>query len=274
MKIIPTPAKQLHNIPYFRVTAGSRGVECIDLPVYSLRVDRLPHGISALLVTSDLQGMEALPGKKGGFKPGPRQLGEAAAESLTEFCLAQGHSPKQVGILFTGDLHSDPTLSKRGGHGDVRSVWHAFRDHFAWAGGIAGNHDTFGSPAEQEAFLHEPNIYFLDHGHMKIRDLRIGGISGVMGSNQKPWRTPEPVFLERLGRILATHSDLVLLHEGPDFPERGFDGKPQIREILEAAPPRTVVFGHRHWPTADPVTLPNGTQLLNTDAKAYLLTTK
>jgi len=61
------------------------------------------------------------------------------------------------------------------------------------------------------------------------RMVRVGGISGVMGSYQKPWRTPEPVFLERREAVLKTHSDLVLLHEGPDLPAQGFEGKPQSR---------------------------------------------
>jgi hypothetical protein len=55
--------------------------------------------------------------------------------------------PTSLAIL-AGDLYSAPGGDVRGATGDLRSVWSAFADAFAWVVGVAGNHDLFGSERE------------------------------------------------------------------------------------------------------------------------------
>ncbi len=76
--------------------------------------------------------------------PQLRLLGEWLPQILAESILPGLPLPAgRVGVLLAGDFYTVPSLDKRGGSGDVDSVWQAFGEHFHWVVGVAGNHDTY-----------------------------------------------------------------------------------------------------------------------------------
>lgn len=108
-------------------------------------VEILPDGLSAIIITSDLQGREHFKHQTG---PQLRLLGEWLPQVLADSILPGISLPAgRIGVLLAGDFYTVSSLDKRGGSGDVDSVWQAFGEHFDWVVGVAGNHDTFGSAA-------------------------------------------------------------------------------------------------------------------------------
>ena len=101
--------------------------------------------------------------------------------------------------------------------------------------------------------------------------LEVGGISGIIGNNNKINRLAESDFLKYLKRILLKQPKLLLLHQGPDFPQKALMGDSKIREIIEQSPVNLIVCGHCHW-HIPLVTFDNGTQILNVDSRVVILT--
>jgi len=157
----------------------------------------------------------------------------------------------------------------------VRSVWYAFREQFKWVAGVAGNHDDFGAFHEKLEFkLKEKDIYFLEKESVEVDDLKIGGVSGIIGTKNKTNRVPEGDFLDYILDRLVKKPDVLLLHHGPSFEEENLWGSPEVREVLELSKrPTLVCFGHCHW-SKHLVELSNGTQVLNADGKVFILTKK
>ncbi|WP_230777553.1 metallophosphoesterase family protein [Roseiconus lacunae] len=230
-------------------------------------VDELPKGMSAIIATADLQGRETF--ESAGGKP-LRLLGEVlpailADEIIPNFGLANG----RIGVLLAGDFYTVPALDKRGGSGDVTSVWQAFADEFDWIVGVAGNHDLFGDAATRPRFT--TPVHFLDNDIVTIDELPIAGLSGIPGNPRRPWRRTEDDFVVALELLLSDSPAIVMMHDGPDVPDSGHRGSPRIRQVVEQAEPVLVVRGHSHW--KEPLaTLSNGTQVLNVDARVIILT--
>ena len=98
-----------------------------------------------------------------------------------------------------------------------------------------------------------------------------GGVSGFLGPVRKAFRWGEKAFLAAIKKQASKKPDLLLLHEGPDFPEPGFQGNEAIRKTLESSACPLVCFGHVHW--KEPLRiLANGTQFLNLEGRTILLT--
>jgi hypothetical protein len=257
------------TLAYLNVPPGGRGLlgqrplEKVELPILTGTFTELNADCDALILASDLQG--TLPGEEA-----PLLLGCALADYLP--LVFELHFPEipldKVGVLLCGDLYARP--DRRGGLGDVRHVWRAFNEHFAFVAGVAGNHDSFGDPGEFAAFQREAGIYFLDGNIRKIGGMQVGGISGVIGQPGKPNRVAEKDFLNKLKRLALKQPDLILLHEGPSHSSLSLIGNPRISEILAASPKNTVCCGHRHWP-ATLVETAKGTQVINLDAKCLVL---
>lgn len=270
MRIKEIIEKPIGQFPYLNVGGGRRKGKILHVrfPVYKAYVDRLPEGLDALVVASDLQGNV----KK---EDELLLLGEVFPQFLKELLEAEFENTKaeSTGILLCGDLYAN--LEKRGGLGDVRPVWKAFREYFKWVTGVAGNHDDFGSFHEKLMFkLKEPNIHFLEKEEVKLDDLKIGGVSGIIGSNNKAFRVPEHDFLDYIEARLKKKPEILLLHEGPSCKEEGLMGSPEVRAVLEKfRKPTLVCCGHSHW-WRHLVELDNGTQVLNSDAKAFILVEK
>lgn len=205
---------------------------------------------------------------------GYRLLGEVLADELITLCEAGNVPPRdRVGILLAGDLHPGPILEKRGGSGDVRSVWRAFAEQFLWVAGVAGNHDHFGAaPKDLEDFRRQPRVHFLDGDLVDAQGLRIGGVSGIIGKPRKLWRKDEATYVRLVGELLDRRPDVLVLHDGPDVPESGYKGTPAIREAIGLHGQDVIVVrGHAYW-KQPLVALKHGVQVLNVDGRAVLLT--
>ena len=161
-----------------------------------------------------------------------------------------------------------------GGSGDIRIVWTALASRCRWVTGVAGNHDIFGeapSVPDFEAFRKAPGVHFLDGQAVVLDGLKIAGLSGVIGNPRRPFRRTEATYQEALGVLLNSRPDILVLHEGPDVPDSDLKGNTVIRQAIAARATTLVVCGHAHW---DPFTvdLTNGSQVLNADARVFLLT--
>jgi len=271
MKITKIDAEPFHVLPYLRVKKGGKGVELVDLPFYKICVDRLSSALSALLITSDLQGVECKGHTKGKAKAGSRLLGHVVTDQAPGILREQGIEASRTGVLLAGDMHSDVSLERRGGFGDVREVWRAFRDTFKWVAGVAGNHDYCGEPEDIAAFRNEKGVHLLVSDVVTLDGVRLGGVSGVIGRSAKPWRNSEAAHGSMIQRVVKQSPALLLLHEGPSINERGLEGSDVIRRQLESCRPCTVICGHKHWPGNVAHPLSNGMQVLNSEGKVLVL---
>jgi hypothetical protein len=252
VKVLSLESQPFAAIPYTNA-ASAGGIEPRELPLIRGQVDSLPPGLSALLVTSDLQGVAPSSDRGGALA----LLGEVLAESLREFEEGLLIPPRhEIGVLLAGDLFAAPAGDKRGATGDVRAVWSAFAREARWVAGVAGNHDLFA--ANVRGHLLDGNVVELD-------GLRIGGVSGIIGNKQKPGRRALEIFLEMIERTLAQSPDILVFHEGPDDPESGSQGNPAIRECVRDRE-LMIVCGHSPWRQ------PLRGRVLNVHERAILLT--
>ena len=261
----------IESFPYLNVPPGGRDAHGnkrlvpARFPVYIGEITGLTTDLECLIITSDLQGNVIEDGQA-------YLLGEVLPDFLNllfevEFSTIDR---ARTGVLLCGDLYA--SIEKRGGLGDVKAVWRAFKKHFAFVAGVAGNHDDFGKKAEFEAFQREEGIHYLAHHVKKVGDLKIGGLSGVIGSSDKPQRLPEATFLAHLKKLLLKQPDVLLLHQGPSHLQspREREGYHAIRSLLETSPRNTVCCGHDFWEQSLDQ-YPNGTQVLNADSKCFVL---
>lgn len=262
MRIVKLDPEPLDAVPYLSAATGG-GIERILLPIHNGKVEGLPAGWDALIVTSDLQGT-CKTGEKG---EKDRLLGEELAEYLE--LLLESELPKidpqRVLVLLCGDLYADPNV--RGSSGDPLPVWKAFGSRFGCVAGVAGNHDLF-SPKGPERLGQA--LFFERPGVQEASGVRIAGLGGIMGRAERPNRMPEELFLRELNRLLARKPDLLLLHQGPDVPALGQRGHAGIREQLESASDTLVCCGHMHW--EQPLAEIGQAQVLNADGRAFILT--
>ena len=240
-----------------------------ELPVHHAQVDRLPDGVSAIAVTADLQGRECKADEDG--VPG-RLFGEVLPWMLLEEvfpCLGL-EDPSRVATFLAGDFYTVPLLDKRGGTGDISSVWQSFNDCFAWGVGVAGNHDLFGKSWRPTPGFFS-NMHYLDGDVLEVAGLRIGGLGGIIGNRAKPQRREENEYFRALESLLRPELDVLIMHEGPDGLALDQQGNSKIRDLLERHPPHLVIRGHKHW--AEPFAqFPSGLQVLNVDARVVILT--
>jgi len=267
MRITSIQPELIREIPFLNAGRGPGGFYRDMLPVHHGFVDELPEGVSAIIATADLQGRETF--ESSGGKP-IRLLGEVLPALLAEEIIPNlGIGDGRIGVLLAGDFYTVPTLDKRGGSGDVTSVWHAFFRTFDWVVGVAGNHDLFGDAANRPRF--PKPMHFLDDDTVVMEGLSIAGLSGITGNPRRPWRRTEDDFVDTLELLLSDPPAIVIMHDGPDVPDSGHRGSPRVRQVVEQAEPALIVRGHSHW--KEPLaTLSNGTQVLNVDARVVILT--
>jgi hypothetical protein len=265
MRILELEPKPAHRVRYINAKKGG-GVETDQLEILRAKVDVLPHGVQGLFATSDLQGV-VTPWKLGG---GTCLLGEHLPEELSELSRdGRFPPPATLGAVLAGDLYSAPAGDKRGATGDVRSVWSAFANCCSWVVGVAGNHDLFGSDDELREFIAEPQVHLLDGESVQLGNTRFGGVGYVIGDAAKPGRRDRDDYLAALSLVLEQRPEVLVLHSGPSGDE-GQRGSAELREVLLTAPPLLVICGHCHWDS--PLhELDNGSQILNVDARAVLL---
>jgi Icc-related predicted phosphoesterase len=266
MRILSIEKTPVHEWTYLSA-APRGGSELRHLPLLPATVDALPAELEALIVTSDLQGVATSAEHEGAAA----LVGEVLAEELAILAdLGELPHANHVGILLAGDLYSDASGAVRGASGDVRSVWSAFAERFRWVAGVAGNHDTFGTPRERERLLQRPGLHLLDGEVRELDGLPVGGLSGIIGQAGKLWRREEEDYLAALREVLGGGPEVLVLHQGPDEPSTERRGSPAIRAELESREGLLVICGHSHW--EEPLgVLPGGTQVLNVDGRAVLL---
>jgi 3',5'-cyclic-AMP phosphodiesterase len=265
MLFLGTAAVPAFSVVY-RSAAHGRGAVDVTLPVERLFTDALPEGLSALLVTSDLQG-HARNGN------GQVLLGIALAEAMGAYCAANGIARAAVGVLLAGDLYAIDDLRQRGGVGDVRPVWRAFAQHAGFVAGVAGNHDAFGTADDLRSFAQEPGIALLDVGtpglasHVDCKGLRIAGVSGIVGNPARAWRKEPDAYVEAVAAAIATEPDVLLLHQNPALPGVRRDEQTRLTQLLAAAGRGLVVFGHAFSP--EPQIRLGRCRLLATEGRAF-----
>jgi 3',5'-cyclic-AMP phosphodiesterase len=265
MRVLELIDRPIHRIQFLNAAKGG-GSESQLLPLLAGRVDALPEGLAALLVTSDLQGVVQAESANR-----TRLLGEELVDVYVKLA-AQGlvPPPERTGVLLAGDLYAAPNGDKRGASGDVRSVWQAFARSFRWVAGVEGNHDRFGTDVEKSALLSQPNLHLIDYGTIELETLRIGGVSGIMGDPTKPGRRDTKEFLAALEVTLEAQPDLLLLHQGPTGTATQL-GDAQVTGLMGRYESMLTVCGHVHWeqPLAE---LDGAMQVLNVDCRAIVLT--
>jgi len=253
MKISHIEAEPFYEIAH--LSSGRRGrVRHFRLPFYKVYVDALPDGVSAIAVTSDLQGRED--GKAN------RLLGEVVSEEL-RLLADVGDIPEVSGVLLAGDLYDYPDCHKLGGSGYVTPVWNTFADDFEYVIGVHGNHDM----VDDEAL--SPSVRVLDGNAVDAMGMVVGGVSGIVGSVNRNQRKTESDFCTLLKKLLKKDADIILLHQGPDEPASGRMGEPAIRQLLERQGESLVIFGHCYWD--DPYAEIGKHQVLNVDSRVFLL---
>ncbi len=264
MRIFELDRQPLHRLRFLNA-APRGGVVSEVLPIVRGRVDALPDGLDALVLTSDLQGV--VRSTSGELV----LLGIALAEELVRLSDDRAiPDPSATGVVLAGDLYSAPGGDVRGASGDVRDVWLAFRETHRWVVGVAGNHDRFGSEREQRGFEAEDGVHLLDGSIVELDTIRFGGVGLIIGNPDKPGRRASGDFLDTLELVLGEGPRVMVLHEGPSG-DAGQRGNADIRELVEQSDAALTVCGHCHWD--DPVAeLAPGRQVLNVDGRAVVLT--
>jgi hypothetical protein len=237
------------------------------------RVDALPESLDAIVAAADLQALEP----PHGAVP-QRLLGETLAEHLVQLAeLGELPSPERTGILLAGDLYTVPDLARRGGSGDVRSVWLAFAERFRWVAVVLGNHDEIGPRnGDLERVARTPRVHVLDGEVRELEGLRVGGVHGIIGNPMRLNRQAPGTFVEKIELVLADGADVLVLHEGPDALDSEGEtlrGSADVRDALVGAGlerPPLVVCGHSWWPLPL-VELAGGVQVLKVDARVVVL---
>lgn len=255
MKILEIETNAFHTINY-RSSGPRRQPRHLSLPCYRVQVDSLPQGMHSVLVSSDLQGRE--------IGPQNRLLGEVLAEDMARLSAA-GQIPTLELALLAGDLYAHPGCQHLGCTGDVTSVWQAFAQVFSQVVGVQGNHDQI-RPAEMPA-----NSQVLDGDVMHYQGLTLGGVSGIIGRRERHQRKSDTEFAKALLYLNTQACDVLILHQGPDDPEREQLGSPLVRRCLEKGGDALVVFGHCYW--QEPWAEIAQHHILNVDQKVFLLTT-
>ena len=205
------------------------------------RVDAtLPDAFDAIVILGDMQAVDSH------FIPVEDRtlLGICVAGELGTYCeLGLWPSPDRVLICLCGDLFTTPSLDKRGGTGDITSVYRAFCRYFPHVLAVAGNHDLFGEGTSIET-AEKTGVRVLHGTQIQYGKFRIGGICGIAGNNGKVWRNTKRE-LKGLVQSGAINADLLLVHEPPKFEKHR--GNPDLSEFLKPIFEGVVAAGHVHW---------------------------
>ena len=248
IRIESIDAEPISVLPYLNARSGG-GSEVSRLEFTIAQVGPLADELDTVVCCSDLQGMVA---------------GELLGVSVADHLISCVDIPARTGIVLAGDLYSVPAANKRGGFGDVSTVWHAFADRFAWVVGVAGNHDDVSN-------VKGDNVHVLDGTTVMIDGLRFGGVGGVIGNPSKPGRRDQERHLDALLDVIRQEPDVLVLHEGPHGDDRQL-GNAEIRAAIEASEVPFTVCGHVHW--RDPLVELQRSQILNVDARVVILRTQ
>jgi 3',5'-cyclic-AMP phosphodiesterase len=272
-----TSIETVDHVAYLYAAKGGGAVAKGLLAVTVCPTDGLPDELNGVILTADLQGRELLPPTKNNptapsraLREGDRLLGQVVAARLTELS-AQGRLPAgdRLGVILAGDLWAIPGCTRRGGRGDVRPVWEAFRSGRRWVAGVRGNHDVF-VPRPTDA---ADGLHVLNGTTVQLDGLTIGGVGGVICHSGKPESLRAEKFLDKLREATAGGVDMLVTHAGPDGATPDLRGSAEIRAAVAGLAGRLMVFGHCHW-HAPVEQMPGGPLLLNVDSRVSVLVRK
>lgn len=232
MKLRSIDPRPFHRLRYQCAKRGG-GTESRLLPFQRGRVDALPGGLSALVVTADLQGVVNDEHRE------PRPLGVAVAEALEGLL---GLSSASLGVIVAGDLYCVASADERGGFGDVSEVWTAFASVARWVVGVAGNHD------DVSRLPRLANQHLLDTVVLELEGLRVGGVGLASGNPRRRGKRAPNEHLEHVELIASERPDVLVLHEGPAG-GTAQPGNADLTERLEAHS-GLVICGHVPWANA------------------------
>lgn len=245
MNIIKVISEIKYEFPCVVVAPGNNGILHSNIPLVNIIVDELPKGLNAIIAGSDFQAYDSAD-----IAPNERNLmGLIISNELKRFADERFiPNSDNIGIILAGDFYADPLLEKRGGAGNVQNVWDSFESSFRWTVGVAGNHDRFYNDfqiPEEMNYLSCPAI--LDGQFCKRDGIQIGGISGIIGNPNRPWRKSENDFIDLINNLVI-NSSILILHEGPAIAEVGAKGSAMIRSALESIKRNLItVSAHSHW---------------------------
>ncbi|HSA52548.1 MAG TPA: metallophosphoesterase [Yinghuangia sp.] len=263
MRVLNGKVEPVTQVRYRRARRGG-GTESALLTVESLRVDTLPDGVDAVVLTGDLQGIA--PSPYGGEDV---LLGIALADHMAVWA-ASGLLPPldRVGVVLAGDLYSAPRANRRGASGEVVDVWLAFAAAgTAWIVGVAGNHDLL-TPEDVAGLGGEAAL--LDGDTVEYGGVRFGGVSGVIGDPRRTDRRAEAEFLALLAAVARADPEVLVLHEGPAGARREQYGNPVIGARLIDGSAALTVCGHVHWDR--PLARLGAGHVVNVDGRVVVLT--
>lgn len=270
MKILDMDTKAFARVRYR--TASRSGERDARLSFFRARVNRLPPGVDGVLAAADLQGREPAANGKQRHR---RLLGEYLAERLGGKGILRRRLPAgdRLGVVLAGDMYARPNLSRMGGKGEVSHVWQALARRNRWVTGVLGNHDEY-CGGEPEGRLSDQldgggPTHLLNGETVSVDGLLLGGVGGSVRAPNRG-SSDEERYLGRVATVLERKPELLLLHHGPSLQPGRDQGLVRLREMLEQAPPLLVIYGHR--PSEMLHELPSGTQLLNVQERAVLLT--
>ena len=252
MNILHIEKEPFHKLKYHS-SGPKRTIAKCSLNFHRIKVDVLPKGVTSMVVSSDLQGRED--GESN------RLVGEQVVDELMTL-QEQGLISYVDLVILAGDLYDYPDCRKRGGSGDVTSVWNAFASNFDNVIGVHGNHDKV---TEDELLS---NVTILDDNVITYKDIKIGGVSGIIGKVTRNQRKSHEQFEQELSNIINKGSDIVVLHAGPDDPSNHQRGEPMVRSQLENTNTGLVIFGHCYWDI--PQISIGANQVLNVDSKVFI----
>jgi Icc protein len=256
------------EVEFLNAGRSAGGYYVDRLPIHVAESTDLPNGLDAIVVTADLQGRELHQQSRPQLPL--RLLGEVLPEQLRNDILPKlGIANNRVGAILAGDFYTVPLLDRRGGTGDVTSVWTEFGRHFEWVVGVAGNHDTFGEQRDSRPCLGSYANY-LDEEICQRDGLRLAGLGGIIGNPSRHMRRSEDAYCLALDSLLCQEPQILVTHDGPNFPDDGYRGSDRVRRQLESLGPPLNIRGHSHW-TEPLVELVGGTQVLNVDARVVII---
>jgi Icc protein len=262
MHITDIEKEPIERISFLTIPQNSIEPSEYSLPIYKGKIKGLPENISAIVVTSDLQGVIIQNDEN-------VLLGEILAENLK--LIFDIYFPKidrkETIAFLCGDLYTD--LIKRGQSGNPTKVWEKFASVFGHTIGIGGNHDKFDNIEDINKIK---NAKLLINEIFEIEGLRIGGLSGIIGRADKNFRLQETDYLKALSNLLNKKPNILLTHLSPQISDEDLQGDENITKILEKGNKTTLFCGHSHWEYNKAFDMKNVTQILNADTKVYILT--
>jgi Icc-related predicted phosphoesterase len=124
--------------------------------------------------------------------------------------------------------------------------------------------------AYREKLRLTPRLHVLDGETADIGGVRFGGVCGVIGNPERPFRRTEAEHGAAVERSLSATPDVLVVHQGPHIEGLSKKSSVLVGQLLDQYRPGLCICGHDPWERRL-VTLPGGTQVLNVDHRVVCL---